>query len=659
MKTLAIMSWFADSSAKARVSVQECAQAFKNLSQDEENSFIVPLSLYLATPFFLEHPNKDVRLLVACCIADIFRVFAPVPPYKDMDILKSIFLFFVEQLQGLEDPKSPIFKWYFYLLDNLSWVKSFNLCLELEENQQIICQLYNLIFGIISSRIECAPIGCRRTQADVISQELLDLVLIQIIEPRKTQNKHAYNLARDLIKRGASNLEPYIQAFFSNILILNKGTISPLTPRVYDLVYELNFLCPTIMSTVLPQLEFKLKSNQEKERLDVTKLLARMFSDKDSDLATQNNLLWKCFLGRFIDKGVRVRTLCVQYSMHFLLNHPELRGDIIDQLRLRQHDTKENVRYEVVMAIISAAKKDFSAVNDVLLNFVKERRLDKKFKIRKEALLGLAYLYKQHAESKDLPESTRDFISCIKDKILHIYYQRALEDRMLVERILHTYLIPHQSPLEERMQKLYHLFATVDDNAVKVRSQFRAIVEYLQQPRTEERSKNINIKIHQLSISPHSRSHPKQLELIVAENLAANLPTAEYTTPIIKQFVFLLDQNARLLSHMEVVVMGAASCGEIELSVKELLKSLGQPWQTNLNYMTLKQLFERMAPAMIDNVGIWLLLNHVRDSLPGEWRRSCTIYHILACIRCTKQDLWKRPLLIIKQLEEHELMEFV
>ncbi|UYV78952.1 CNOT6L [Cordylochernes scorpioides] len=33
--------------------------------------------------------------------------------------------------------------------------------------------------------------------------------------------------------------------------------------------------------------------------------------------------------------------------------------------------------------------------------------------------------------------------------------------------------------------------------------------------------------------------------------------------------------------------------------------------------------------------------------------------HILACIRCIKQDLWERPLLIIKQLEEHELMEFV
>lgn len=47
-------------------------------------------------------------------------------------------------------------------------------------------------------------------------------------------------------------------------------------------------------------------------------------------------------------------------------------------MRLRQHDPDETVRYEVVMAIISAAKKDFNSVTDDLLNFVKERTLDKK-----------------------------------------------------------------------------------------------------------------------------------------------------------------------------------------------------------------------------------------------------------------------------------------
>lgn len=40
-----------------------------------------------------------------------------------------------------------------------------------------------------------------------------------------------------------------------------------------------------------------------------------------------------------------------QYTMHFLLNHPELKDDICETLKARQHDPEESVRYEVVMAI--------------------------------------------------------------------------------------------------------------------------------------------------------------------------------------------------------------------------------------------------------------------------------------------------------------------
>jgi len=108
---------------------------------------------------------------------------------------------------------------------------------------------------------------------------------------------------------------------------------------------------------------------------------------------------------RFNDISMNIRIKCVQYSMHFLLNHPELRKDITETLKLRQHDSEENVRwvlsaflhsyliwslllnsssifprYEVVMAIVSTAKKDFEVVSDSedLLEFVKERTLDKK-----------------------------------------------------------------------------------------------------------------------------------------------------------------------------------------------------------------------------------------------------------------------------------------
>lgn len=66
--------------------------------------------------------------------------------------------------------------------------------------------------------------------------------------------------------------------------------------------------------------------------------------------------------------------------MHFLLNHPELRKDMIDTLKNRLHDADENVRYEVVMAIVTTARKNVEIVSssEDLLEFVKERTLDKK-----------------------------------------------------------------------------------------------------------------------------------------------------------------------------------------------------------------------------------------------------------------------------------------
>ena len=63
------------------------ARAFQDLGQDENNDF-KELALYLASEYFMDHSSKDVRLLVACCIADIFRVFAPEAPYTEPEHLK-------------------------------------------------------------------------------------------------------------------------------------------------------------------------------------------------------------------------------------------------------------------------------------------------------------------------------------------------------------------------------------------------------------------------------------------------------------------------------------------------------------------------------------------------------------------------------------------
>ena len=55
---------------------------------------------------------------------------------------------------------------------------------------------------------------------------------------------------------------PHLQCvfqFFNNALMLGKNAGSDTAGRLYDLIYELNSIAPSVLLAVLPQLEFKLK----------------------------------------------------------------------------------------------------------------------------------------------------------------------------------------------------------------------------------------------------------------------------------------------------------------------------------------------------------------------------------------------------------------
>ncbi|PIO35195.1 hypothetical protein AB205_0181140 [Aquarana catesbeiana] len=204
--------------------------------------------------------------------------------------MQDIFLFITRQLKGLEDTKSPQFNRYFYLLENLAWVKSYNICFELEDCNEIFIQLFKTLFSNL--------------------------------------NKQAFDLAKVLLKRTVQTIEPCIANFFNQVLVLGKSSVSDLSEHVFDLIQELFAIDPNLLVSVMPQLEFKLKSNDGEERLAVVKLLAKLFGSKDSDLANQNRPLWQCFLGRFNDIHVPVRLESVKFASHCLMNHPDLAKDL-------------------------------------------------------------------------------------------------------------------------------------------------------------------------------------------------------------------------------------------------------------------------------------------------------------------------------------------
>lgn len=50
-----------------------------------------------------------------------------------------------------------------------------------------------------------------------------------------------------------------------------------ISEKVYELIYELNVICPSILLSVLPQLECKLKAGQECDRISKLSNLNIMF----------------------------------------------------------------------------------------------------------------------------------------------------------------------------------------------------------------------------------------------------------------------------------------------------------------------------------------------------------------------------------------------
>ncbi|KAG8584945.1 hypothetical protein GDO81_004834 [Engystomops pustulosus] len=575
-------------------------KTFMDMDQDseEEKERYLNLALHLASDFFLKHPDKDVRLLVACCLADIFRIYAPEAPYTSPDKLKDIFMFITRQLKGLEDTKSPQFNRYFYLLENIAWVKSYNICFELEDSNEIFTQLYRTLFSVINNghnqKVHMHMVDLMSSivcEGDTVSQELLDTVLVNLVPAHKNLNKQAYDLAKALLKRTAQAIEPYITNHVGFCLIL-----------------ELYNIDSHLLLSVLPQLEFKLKSNDNEERLQVVKLLAKMFGAKDSELAAQNKPLWQCYLGRFNDIHVPIRLECVKFASHCLMNHPDLAKDLTEYLKVRSHDPEEAIRHDVIVSIVTAAKKDLLLVNDQLLNFVRERTLDKRWRVRKEAMMGLAQIYKKYVLQAEAGKEAAKQIAWIKDKLLHIYYQNSIDDRLLVERIFAQYMVPHNLETTERMKCLYYLYATLDLNAVRalnemwkcqnmLRHHVKDLLDLIKQPKSESGSKAIFSKV-----------------MVITRNL----PDPGKGQDFLKKFTQVLEEDEKIRGQLEKLVSPTCSCKQAEICVRDITKKLGNPKQpTNPFLEMMKFLLERIAPVHIDTESISSLIKLVNKSIDG------------------------------------------
>ena len=102
-------------------------KGLNELSQDPNDlpKNLPATAAQLVSTKMLGHSDKDVRLLSACCIVDILRVFAPEAPFCDEEMVR-VFDVIISQIRSLStyDIGSATGSKVAYILNSLSKVKS-------------------------------------------------------------------------------------------------------------------------------------------------------------------------------------------------------------------------------------------------------------------------------------------------------------------------------------------------------------------------------------------------------------------------------------------------------------------------------------------------------------------------------------------------------
>ncbi|KAL5111072.1 hypothetical protein TcWFU_010486 [Taenia crassiceps] len=314
----------------------------------------------------------------------------------------------------------------------------------------------------------------------LLTNDVVAYLLSFLIEPAKSSQPTQHALVKDLIVRAAAQLEYPIQMLIQNSLVLSDQKYAstdldeseagvrphdPLGEHSFIVIYALHTLQESLVSPILPCVELKLKSSVARERKRAFRLLARIFSESNSTVHHKNPELWTTFLSRFNDIDADVRNFCIQMVPVMLRQNAELpRDKLVDCLKSCTIDRTESVRLlalRMIATLMHEAKGDEA---DSLFDIIYNRSRDRSLSVRKEVLSELALVYKQNLQAA---EPNLDKMVMTLNSIMHMYYQPSVDDKIIVERLFKSCIVPYNFDTKERVKSLFTCYQLADDASIK------------------------------------------------------------------------------------------------------------------------------------------------------------------------------------------------
>ncbi|KAJ2894194.1 spo76 protein [Zalerion maritima] len=286
----------------------------------------------LASSNLLQHKDKGVKALTAACLVDVLRICAPDAPFTETQ-LKDIFTLYIKHiLPSLRDPGASYHSKYKHVLTSLAEVQSILLLNEVDQPDDLLVQLFSVLFDTVSSSSKAAVDGipsgdiefqatemlsCLVDESQALPARVVDVIMAQFLRaapPRKDKIDSssgqstleikevpaAYSMAAAICTRCVDKMARYVGQYFSDVVIEASGvgakanghkahgddeeTSAPSEEdlkelhKAHKLVRELWRAAPAVMSNVIPQLEQELNADNVQIRQLATETLGDMIA---------------------------------------------------------------------------------------------------------------------------------------------------------------------------------------------------------------------------------------------------------------------------------------------------------------------------------------------------------------------------------------------
>ncbi|KAM7256072.1 hypothetical protein ACFE04_011813 [Oxalis oulophora] len=417
---------------EAAVALSQTEQPFsldpskkKQLFRDAELS-IKPLRQSIVK--LLSHADKDVRILVAICVTEVFRILATdKPPFEDKD-LRGIFTLIINMFRELVDPTTIYFSKRAKILETVARYKFY--LIMMDDCFDLVFEMFNVFFSVVSEHHQQSVItDILSIMTHILNEEasepLVDIVMQNLIKEGK--GSASSQLAASAIKSCAERLEPLICGFLESCFLDRDAVSSELKEVYHEIMFKVYQCAPHMLRRVIPYLTQELLTEQVDVRIKAVNLMGKLLSLPEHHIYQKHHDLFKEFLKRFSDKSVEVRLAALQSGQIYYMARPSgaESGEVLAALQGRLLDFDDKVRAQAIVVACDLVKSNLKFIPPKVVLEIAERLRDKKISVRKKAFQKLMEVYQDYCNKCSEGFMTiSDHFEQIPCKILMLIYDR-------------------------------------------------------------------------------------------------------------------------------------------------------------------------------------------------------------------------------------------